>query len=61
MIQYIEIYSVLMYIYMNHETGGIDLERTIGFTSTNIFHFSNLSSLNKKAIKKMAYRIIKCA
>lgn len=56
MIQYIEIYSVLMYIYMNHETGGIDLERTIGFTSTNIFHFSNLSkifrSLNKKAIKK---------
>lgn len=52
MIQYIEIYSVLMYIYMNHETGEIDLERTIGFTSTNIFHFSNLSSLNKKPIKK---------
>lgn len=53
MIQYIEIYSVLMYIYMNHETGGIDLERTIGFTSTNIFHFSKIfRSLNKKAIKK---------
>lgn len=53
MIQYIEIYSVLMYIYMNHETGGIDLERTIGFTSINIFHFSKIfRSLNKKAIKK---------
>lgn len=38
---------------MNHETGGIDLERTIGFTSTNIFHFSKIfRSLNKKAIKK---------
>lgn len=48
MIQYTEIYFVLMYVYMNHETDGIDLERVVGFTLTNIFHFSNLSSLIKK-------------
>ena len=52
MIQYTEIYFVLMYVYMNHETDGIDLERVVGFTLTNIFHFSNLSSLNKKSNKK---------
>lgn len=66
MIQYTEIYFVLMYVYMNHETDGIDLERVVGFTLTNIFHFLNLSSLNKKAIKsgtqnnQMRLKIFSC-
>lgn len=51
---------------MNHETDGIDLERVVGFTLTNIFHFLNLSSLNKKAIKsgtqnnQMRLKIFSC-